>query len=320
MKKVRIARTDLRVSQLCLGTNMFGTAMDADRAGRILDAFVAEGGNFLDTGHSYGDWIPNAPRSASERVLGQWLAKRRCDELVVATKGCEFDYRAGDLELRVTPEFLDEDLRGSLECLQQGCIDLYWLHRDDPAQPVEVILGALIEHQRAGRIRWFGCSNWSVPRIEAAQAHARRIAHPGFVACQPMWGLAVPDAAHRMPPRGYYEDGYADLHAAGLTMIPYSAQSRGFFTKLAAGGEKSLAEDIAARYLNDANRRKLPVLERIAARHRATLNEVVLAYLLSQPLPTIPIIGCSTPEQLRESVRACAVALAPAELAELRSA
>jgi aryl-alcohol dehydrogenase-like predicted oxidoreductase len=320
MKKVPIARTDLRVSPLCLGTNTFGTAVDADRAGRILDAFVAEGGNFLDTARSYGDWIPNGPRGASERVLGPWLAKRRRDELVVATKGCEFDYRAGDLALRVTPEHLDLDLRASLECLQLDRIDLYWLHRDDPAQPVEVILDALIEQQRAGRIRWFGCSNWTVPRIEAARAHARRIAHPGFVACQPMWGLAVPDAAHRMPPRGYYEDGYAGLHAAGLTMIPYSAQCRGFFTKLAAGGEASLHADLAARYLSDANRRKLPVLERIAARHRATLNEVVLSYLLSQPLQTIPIIGCSTPEQLRESVRACAVALAPAELAELRSA
>jgi aryl-alcohol dehydrogenase-like predicted oxidoreductase len=322
MKKVRIARTDLRVSRLCLGTNMFGTATDADRALRILDAFVAEGGNFLDTAHSYGDWIPNGPRSASERVIGQWLAKRKRDDLVVATKGCDFDYRAGDYKFRLTPELLDEDLRGSLECLQLDRIDLYWLHRDDPAQPVEGILGALIEHQRAGRIRWFGCSNWTVARIESAQAHARRIAHPGFVACQPMWGLAVPDrdAIQRIAPRDYYEDGYAAPHAAGLTMIPYSAQSRGFFTKLAAGGEKSLREDLAARYLNDANRRKLPVLESIAVRHRATLNEVVLAYLLSQPLPTIPIIGCSTPEQLRESLRACEISLAPGELAELRSA
>jgi aryl-alcohol dehydrogenase-like predicted oxidoreductase len=322
MKKVRIPGTDLEVSQLCLGTNMFGTAAPPEAASAILAEFLAQGGNFLDTAHSYGDWVPSGPRSASERTLGDWLAKRGREGLVIATKGCEFDYRAGDFALRVTPAHLDRDLRESLECLRVNQIDLYWLHRDDPAQPVEEILDALIAHQKAGRIRWFGCSNWSPARIEAAQAHARRIGHPGFVACQPMWGLAEPDrdAMARMSPGGYFEDGYRALHERGLTMIPYSPQSRGFFTKLAAGGRAAMDDGLAALYHHDANLRKLPVIRRIAESHRASVNDVVLAYLLCQPHATIPIVGASRPEQVRESARACALSLAAAELDELRSA
>jgi aryl-alcohol dehydrogenase-like predicted oxidoreductase len=322
LKQIPLAKTQLTVSQLCLGTNQFGTGLDAARAAEILDVFTAAGGNFLDTAHSYGDWIPTAPRAASEGVLGQWLKHQKREKYVLATKGCEFDYRAGDFALRVTPALLEEDLLGSLERLQVATIDLYWLHRDDPSRPVQIILDALMEHQRAGRIRHFGCSNWSVARIEEAQRYAASIGHEGFVACQPMWGLAEPDrtAMQSYAPGGHYEDGYAALHAAGLAMIPYSGQSRGFFTKVAAGGKDALGADVAALYYNERNLHKLTVIEQVAARHDASINDVVLAYLTSQPHCTIPIIGCSRPEQLAESISACALRLSAEELQQLQQA
>jgi aryl-alcohol dehydrogenase-like predicted oxidoreductase len=322
MKRRTLGRTDLDVSELCLGTNQFGTGVDTGVAEQILDAYVAQGGNFLDTAHAYGDWVPSGPRSASERMLGRWLSTRDRSGLVIATKGCEFDYRAGDYALRVTPAHLDRDLRESLEFLGLDRIDLYWLHRDDPSLPVEAIVDALIEQQRAGRIRHFGCSNWSVARIEAAQRYAAGVGHAGFAACQPMWGLALPDRAAmaRYAPGGYYDDGYRGLHEEGMPMIPYSGQSRGFFTKLAAGGGAGLGDDVAALYLSDANRRKLPVIDEIASRRKASINDVVLAYLLSQPLPTIPIIGASRPEQVEQSVHACSLRLDARELEALRAA
>lgn len=320
MKTLQLPGTELNVSPLCLGTNQFGTSLDDSAAGRILDAFIELGGRFIDTARSYGDWIPDAPQGASEHALGRLLQQRDRASLVVATKGCEFDYRAGDFALRVNPDLLRSDLAASLEALQTDYIDLYWLHRDDASQPVEALIDTLIEQQQAGRIRAFGCSNWSVERIEAAQAYARSIGHSGFVACQPMWGLAEPDreAMQMYSPGGYYEDGYQALHNGGLTMIPYSGQSRGFFTKLAGQGEAALADDLRALYLNDANRRRLPVVERIAAERGISINQVVLAYLLSQPALTIPIIGASRPEQLQDSVQACAVQLTADELAALR--
>jgi aryl-alcohol dehydrogenase-like predicted oxidoreductase len=320
MKTVPIARTDLAPGAISLGTNMFGSALDEATAGAVLDAFLAAGGTLIDTAHSYGDWIPGIPRGASECALGRLLAGRARGSYLIATKGCEFDYRAGDYALRVTPAHLAADLEGSLRNLGVDCIDLYWLHRDDPSRPVGEILDALVAHQQAGRIRWFGCSNWSPARIAEAAAYAASIGHAGFVACQPMWGLAVPDPAAqaRFAPGGYYEDGYRALHAAGLAMIPYSGQSRGYFSKIDGGAE--LPADIAALYDHDGNRRKLPLLRELAARHGTDVNGIVLAYLCSQPLPTIPIIGAGSVAQLRASLAATAVTLTGAELQQLRDA
>jgi aryl-alcohol dehydrogenase-like predicted oxidoreductase len=326
MQKIRLPHTELDVSELCLGTNMFGTATPQAQAEEILNTFAALGGNFLDTAHSYGDWIPDAPRSASEHAIGAWLQKtsshKKRKDFVLATKGCEFDYRAGDFALRVTPELLEQDLLGSLAALQTDYIDLYWLHRDDSSKPVQAIVDALIAHQKAGRIRYFGCSNWSVERIQEAQNYARSLGNDGFVACQPLWGLAVPDrnAMLKYCPGGYYEDGYQALHKAGLTMIPYSSQSRGFFSKVASGGRAALSPDLAELYYSDENLRKLEAVKTRAAHYGVGINDIVLAYLTSQPLPTIPIIGCSRSAQLRESVNACALQLDLAELQLLRQA
>ena len=323
LRKIALHKTDLNVSQLCLGTNMFGTAQPADKAKGILDAFFAGGGNFIDTAHSYGDWIANGPNAASERTLGELLKDRARGSFVLATKGGEFDYRKGDWAPRVNPADIQSDLSQSLELLGVDFIDLYWLHRDDASRPVNEIIDALIGHQQAGRIRHFGCSNWTVARIREAQAYASSIGHNGFIASQPMWGLGEPDrnAMLQYAPGGYYKDGYRELHEAGMTMIPYSGQSRGIFSKLAAGVTvETMAPDIAALYFNEINQRKVAVLKSIAAAHAASVSDIVLAYMTSQLLPTVPIIGCSSVAQLQESMKAAAIVLNADELQRLREA
>lgn len=319
MRTLPINNTDLAVSQLCLGTNQFGTGMDDELAAELCDTFVELGGNFFDTAHSYGDWIPNAPLSASEHTLGRWLAGKNRDDLIIASKGCEFDYRAGDFQLRVSREVIESDLLGSLEALQTDYLDLFWLHRDDPSRPVGELIDALMEQQQRGRIRHFGCSNWSIERIEEAQDYAIANGHSGFVACQPLWGLAEPsrEAMQRYCPGGYYEDGYQSLHQKGLTMIPYSSQSRGFFTKLDAGIEH-LSNELSELYLSEINQQKLPVIQQIAAAHQTSINNITLAYLCNQAA-TIPIIGASSTAQLTESANACEIVLTASELESLRN-
>ncbi len=160
-------------------------------------------------------------------------------------------------------------------------------------------------------------------RIQEARQYAASLGHSGFVACQPMWGLAEPDRTAMMTyaPGGYYEDGYQVLHQAGMTMIPYSGQSRGIFSKLAAGLTKeAIGPDVAALYYHERNLGKVEALKTIAARRGASVNDIVLAYLTSQPLPTVPIIGCGSVEQLRESIAACAIKLSAEELRQLRDA
>lgn len=317
--KTTLANTDLAISRLCYGTNMLGWMLDQGRTNAILDGFVALGGNFIDTARSYGDWIPDAPAGASERAIGAWLKTRKRSDVIVATKGGFFDLRAGDYRNRCTPEDVTQDLHQSLDHLGIDTIDLYLLHMDNPEAPVEPLVDMLIGHREAGRIRHFAASNWAADRIAAANAYAASLGQPGFVAAETFWGLAAPEpaAAAAQGYVHYYEGEYEALHAAGLPIIAYAAQSGGYFTKLAKG---EVPEALAARYANPVNARRLAAAQAIAADHGVSINNVVLAYLLCQPHQTIPIFGGSSIEQVEASLRAATLVLSPGELARLRDA
>jgi len=319
LSKVKLNNTDLSVSRLCYGTNMLGWMLDQGKSNAILDTFAGLGGNFIDTARSYGDWIPDAPTGASERAVGAWLKTRNRDDFVIATKGGFFDMRVGDYRNRVTPDDISVDLGQSLDHLGVDRIDLYFLHTDNPESPVEPIIDALITHREAGRIRHFAASNWAADRIRAANAYAASIGKEGFVASETFWGLALPDvaAAAQQGYVHYYEGEYEDLHAAGLPIIAYAAQSGGYFTKLAAG---PVGDQLAARYANPANQRRLAVVQALAQKHGVSINEIVLSYLLSQPNQTIAIFGGSSPEQVIASAKADSLMLTSEELAALRNA
>lgn len=231
------------------------------------------------------------------------------------------DLRAGDWANRCNPAALAQDLDESLGHLGIDCIDLYWLHADNPEAPVETIVDALCDHRAAGRIRHFGASNWTPDRIKAANAHAASLGQPGFAAVQCFWGLAVPEpAAAAQQGYLYYCEGlFEDLHASGMPMVPYGSQSGGYFSKLAAGGECSVPDALKARYANPANAGRLAALRAIAAERCVSINEVALAYLTSQPHQTIPIFGGSSPEQVRDSVKAAGIRLTAGELARLKA-
>jgi len=319
LSKVTLGQTDLSVSQLCYGTNMLGWLLDQGKSNAILDTFAGLGGNFIDTARSYGDWAPDAPVGASERAVGAWLKGQRRDDFVIATKGGFFDMRVGDYRNRVTPEDLAADLSQSLEHLGVDAIDLYFVHMDNPEAPVEPIVDALIGHREAGRVRHFAASNWSAERLENANAYAASLGKAGFAASETFWGLAVPNvaAAAAQGYQHYYEGEYEALHAAGLPILAYGAQSGGYFTKRANGADLG---PLADRYGEPVNDRRLAVAQELAAAHDASLNAVVLAYLINQPNQTIPIFGGSSPEQVADSVKAASLVLTADELARLRNA
>jgi len=319
LEKVTLGATDLSVSRLCYGTNMLGWKLDQGQSNAILDTFADLGGNFIDTARAYGDWMPDAPVGASERALGAWLKTRKRDQFVIATKGGLFDMRVGDWRNRVTPEDITTDLLQSLDHLGIATIDLYFVHTDNPDVPVEPIVDMLIVHREAGRIRHFAASNWGAARIGAANAYAASLGKPGFVASETFWGLGVPDAAAAAAEgyQHYYEGEYEALHAGGLPFLAYAAQSGGYFTKRASGADLG---PLAARYGVAVNDRRFAAAQALAEAHGVSINAIVLAYLINQPLKTIPIFGGSSPEQVRESVKAAALVLTPAELAQLRDA
>lgn len=320
MRTLTLPGTTLNASVLCLGTNRFGSELDARASFALLDAFLAAGGNFIDTARIYADWIPSAPRSASEKTIGAWLtAGRRRGHVILATKGGHPDLAAMHRP-RLARRDLEQDVNASLRDLQTDVIDLFWLHRDDPARPVGDILESLNGLQRAGKIRYFGCSNWRAPRLREAQAYAQAHGLAGLAANQPQWSLATPNRAGLSDPDRlvvFDAGAYAYHRSAGLAVVPWSAQGQGYFDKLDRLGAAGLAEADRRKYHSPANEALYPKVKALAERHRTTVGAIALGYLLAQPFPVYPVIGPRTPEQLQSSLAALSVALTGDDLAGL---
>ena len=319
LSKVTLANTDLSVSQLCYGTNMLGWSIDQERSNAILDKFADLGGNFIDTARSYGDWDPSAPKGSSERAVGAWLKGKNREDFVVATKGGHFDMRAGDYRNRVNAKDISSDLNESLEHLGVETIDLYWIHMDNPETPVAELIDFLNEAKDAGKIRWFGASNWSDARVLEANDYAKANGKTGFIAIEPFWGLAKPNEANAAQQgyQLYFEDHAGALEGSDLAVIPYCGQSRGYFGMLEKG-EDTVSEPLKAFYDNSANAARFEAAKTVAARHGVSVSEVVLAYLVNQPGQVIPIFGGSSPSRIEEGVKAASLKLSPEELAELK--
>lgn len=291
------------LSRLVLGTMVFDVA-DLETTYPLMDAWTELGGNIVDCAHIYGE-------GASERALGRWLRDRgRRDDLVILTKGaCQNPDRK-----RVTPEDIACDLRDSLARLQTDAIDLYVLHRDDPALPVGPIVEALNEHKRAGRIRSFGASNWTPARLGEARAYAeeRRLepfscssSHLSLARQQePMWPDCVTagDAISR--------DWYA---RAQLPLFAWSSQASGFFTGRFRPDQPA-PPDIERVYGRSDNWERLRRAEHLGQRLGASANQVALAWVLHQPFPCFAIIGPRTVDELLSSVAALDIALTPEEI------
>lgn len=315
MNHINLPFCDLRVSDLCLGCGDFGGSIDRASSYTLLDRFVELGGNFLDTAHVYNDWIPGE-RSRSEKVLGNWMhARRNREDIVLATKGGHPGLRSMHIP-RLSPQEILGDLDDSLVYLQTDVIDLYWLHRDDPSRPVEEIIDLLANQVKAGKIRYFGASNWSVERLRAANEYAARAGKPGFLADQVMWNAAVVDrSAIPDPTIEVMSPALWEYHRdTGIAAIPYTSQANGFFHKMELGKLDRMNPGLRGHYPLEPNRKRFAAIQAIRAQRDLTVTQVVLAYLLSQPFPTVPIIGPKTISQLEDSLSASGIRLTTDQL------
>ncbi|MBZ0302577.1 MAG: aldo/keto reductase [Anaerolineae bacterium] len=317
MKSLTIPATTLTVSHLCLGTGSFGSAVPRQDAFALLDAFFEAGGNFVDTARVYADWLPGG-QNASERTLGEWLqASGLRDQAVVSTKGAHPDLKTMHIA-RMSPEAIAHDVAASRHYLQIEAIDLYWLHRDALAVPVAEIMDALNAHVQAGQIRYFGCSNWTVARIQEANAYARSHGLSGFVADQPLWSLAAPNAeAIGDKTLVLLDEAGVNFHrSSGMAVIPFTSQAKGYFTKLASG---TLKESDRKQYDSPLNHERARRAQALAERYGVSITAIALSYLTSQPFPVIPVIGPKTLDQLRDCLDGIDLRLTPDELADLEA-
>lgn len=315
MKRLRIPGSRLEVSEICLGTVGLGATIDVPSSFTMLDRYLDLGGNFLDSANVYSDWIPGE-KSRSEKTIGRWLkARNNRDQIVLATKGAHPRLESMQLS-RLAPEDIVHDLDQSLASLQTDWIDLYWLHRDDPSRPVPEILETLNLQVRAGKIRYFGASNWTFERFRLAQDHARDQGMQGFVADQVLWNVAVVDPEHIADKTTTTMNAALEHYhrSTGIAAIPYSAQANGLFQRLLEGSLEQMNPELRRPYPPAPNFERFQKIQQIMRESNLSLSQVVLGYLMSQPFITIPIIGPRTLAQLEDSLGAAGVRLSGDQL------
>ena len=321
MRRLVLPHTSLAVSPLWLGGVPFGNTLDEAATFALLDRFVELGGNAIDTARIYSDWVPGEKRR-SERVLGDWIrARGHRSSLVIGTKGAHPFIESLEVPRSSAAE-LSDDVEGSLRTLRLETIDLFWLHRDIPAQPVQHFIDVLNTFVREGKIRHFGASNWTADRLRAANDYARTSGQHGFVANQPFWSLGC-QQARPSPIAGLvkFDAAASDFHReTGLAVIPYTSQANGFFSKLALPRDRQPADLAKHDYHTPPNLAAGKVVIELAAAKRVLPSAIVLAYLWSRPFPVLPIVGSRTHAQLEESFAALDVRLTPSELKALEDA
>jgi len=299
-----LGRTDLDVFDICLGGNVFGWTDDEQQSHAVLDAYVAAGGNFIDTANSY-----LVEHGRSETIIGRWIASRKNrDRIVLATK-----VGGGQGALRnLRADTIEGEAKASLERVQTDRIDLYYAHFDDNETPLEESLRAFDALVVAGTVRHLGASNYSAQRLAEALDFQRTHGLAEFTVLQPHYNLLERDFERTLLPVA---------EAWDLAVLPYFALAKGFLTgKYRPGGEAVESEraQAARAYLLDGQGPAvLQALDEVAAAHGTTVAAVSLAWLLAQPRVLAPIASARTTEQLEQILPAATLKLTPAEVDRL---
>jgi aryl-alcohol dehydrogenase-like predicted oxidoreductase len=304
------------LARLVLGTDALAAPGREADAAPLLDAAFARGVNAFDTAHLYGD-------GAAERALGAWVEARGVrDRVVLITKGGHAEGPPGAERSTLNRAEVGRQLAESLDRLRTSTVDLYLLHRDDPAVPAAELVELAAEHVAAGRTRAIGVSNWSLDRILAANAHAAARGLPRFVVTSPYFGLAVP---RRAPFPGAVSLAGADARderrrcaREGIAVLAWSCRAKGWFAGRWAAAPPP-ADDLLGTYVHDlfatpANEARRQRAARLAARRGCTADQVAIAYVLRQPLEIFAAFATARAERLDAIVAAAAIPLTSAEL------
>jgi aryl-alcohol dehydrogenase-like predicted oxidoreductase len=314
MEYRRLGRTGLKVSELCMGTMQFGWTADEDLSHKILNRAIESGVNFIDTADVYSRWAEGNPGGVSETIIGNWITKYKIprDQVVLATKvRGQMGYGPNDQGLSRTHILNAVD--ASLRRLGTDYIDLYQTHWYDEDVPIEETLTTLDDLVRQGKVRYIGTSNYPAWRLMRALWTSDVNGIARYDSLQPHYNLVRRDE---------FERGLADVcRTYGLGVIPYSPLASGFLTgkyrKDAPLPESARAEGTKNRYFNERGWSILEAVDNIADNRGVSISQIALAWLLSNPVITSPIIGPRTVEQLTDNLGAAGLRLTEDEIEQL---
>lgn len=303
MRHVRLGRTGLTVSRLCLGTMTFGLQCDETMSRAILDRAAAGGITFLDAADVYpvGGGFQTAGRT--EEIVGRWLEGRR-HEFIVATK-CGGAMSERPWDRGASRKHVLDAIDASLRRLRTDYVDLYQLHHPDPETPIDESLRALDDVVREGKARYVGCSNFPAYQVARALGRSELLGVGRFDTVQPRYNLLFRQIERDLLPLCREED---------LAVIPYNPLAGGLLsgkhrretgptpgTRFTLGNAADRYQD---RYWHEREFATVEALRPLAAEAGLTLTQLALAWTLAEPAITAPIVGASRPEQLDDAITA----------------
>jgi aryl-alcohol dehydrogenase-like predicted oxidoreductase len=316
MEYRNLGHTGLKVSELCMGTMQFGWTADEALSFQILDGSVAAGVNFIDTADVYSRWVEGNPGGVAETIIGKWMKKSSVSrhQLVIATK-VRGRMGTGPNDEGLSRAHIMNAVESSLRRLDTDYIDLYQTHFYDENTPIEETLSALDDLVRQGKVRYIGCSNYPAWRLTEALWTSEQNHLARFDSLQPHYNLVK---------RAEFERELAEVcQAYGIGVIPYSPLAGGFLTgKYRKDSETESARLRGVRrYFTDRNWNLLNSIENLGSeKGNYTVSQIALAWLLTNPIITSPIIGPRSMEQLHDNLGAAGLRLTPEEKKRLDDA
>lgn len=309
----KLGRSELEVSPLCFGGNVFGWTVDEATSFSLLDRFVDAGFNFIDTADVYSAWAPGNVGGESETIIGNWLKSRGLrDRVVLATKvGSEM----GPDEKGLAPDYIRKAVDASLKRLQTDYIDLYQSHWDDPETPFEDTLGTYQELIEAGKIRVIGASNLTADRLTQALDVAQKHDLPRYESLQPLYNLYD---------RADFESELEKIcRDNDLGVISYFSLAAGFLTAKYRSTDdlgQSARGNTVEKYLTERGFKIVKALDEVAKEVSAQPAQVAIAWLIAQPAITAPIASATRLTQLGELIAASQLKLSDDAIALLNKA
>ena len=299
METRTLGTSDLRVSVVGLGCNNLGGRIDFEASRAVVHKALDLGITLFDTADVYGD------DCGSEKALGRILGSRRKD-IVLATKFGLPMQKGGKVD--ASRAYVVSAVEASLKRLNTEWIDLYQLHRPDPATPIEETLQALDDLVRQGKVRAIGCSNLSAAQVEEAQRTSKEKGLAAFVSCQDEYSLVVRDIERELMPV---------IEAHGMSLLPFFPLASGLLTgKYRAdqpppkGTRLSSMPNHAGKYMTAVNWAKVEKLTEFARARGRTLIELAFGWLLAKPRLASVIAGATKPEQVEQNLRSAGWKLA----------
>jgi aryl-alcohol dehydrogenase (NADP+) len=310
MDHVRLGRTGLQVSRLCLGTMTFGLQCDEPTAAAILDRAAAGGIDFLDTADVYPLGGDLATQGRTEEIVGRWLEGKR-DRFVLASK-CFGRTGPAPFDAGNSRRHIMDAVEASLRRLRTDYLDLYQLHGYDPQTPIDETLTALDDLVRQGKVRYIGCSNFLTYQLVRAVGRSEVLRITRFATVQPRYNLLFRQIEREMLPF-CLEDG--------VGVIPYNPIAGGLLSgKHSRGGEPAeggrftlgnAAQTYQDRYWHDREFATVEQIGELAGEAGIDMVSLAVAWVLANPAVTAPIVGASRPEQLDASLAALETPLDP---------